>query len=484
MNQLTENDAIHINKNEFISEEQFRIWEKELSDMGPANQKGLRATASVENESYIDQLKVQLAAAGLTVHSEDVPVERWIADSWSLSIMDTTGEKEIKTAAYIPFSGSTGKDGICAPLSLMKTGKENLKGKIAVTEVSYMGIPEGIFSLLKFKELVCDPQNEFYKWKPWVRSTMGGAPKIKKAILNAEKAGAKGLIIVLDVPYEGAKGNYVNALDRVIRDIPGIYLDRDNGKAVLEAAKKNLRAKLVLKAKREKAVSRNIYAVVEGKRKDDYIILNSHTDGLNAVEENGAMGVSAIAQYIARLPEKCFEKSIMFLFTTGHFLAGIGGLEFSKKHTDDFMKQCSGLIAIEHIGAMEWCEDKNGKMRLTGRNEPALLFIPDDEKFKKAAKNMMNIANIHPFMAVRPIPVNKLGVLKKKLPELPGNCDAMYPGEAQLFSGHGIKAVNYISGPTYTGNWGINAHEFIDYAALRNTIMGLGQMTMDLANEQ
>lgn len=479
---LTQQYAVSVNESAFLPEEQLRIWARELDAMGPVNQPGLRATASAEQEAYIDELIDQLKAAGVTeIHEEPIEVERWIAESWSLHLNLDGQQQEVRTASYIPFTGCTDEKGVTAPLALMKTGKESLAGKIAVTKVSFLGVPEGLFNLLACKEMSNDPQHEMRTFHLWKRSTMGGAGKIKDAILSAEKCGAVGLIIVLDYPYDGAYGTYVNALDGIIRNVPGIYLDREAGSSVLQAAKLGQTATIVLKAVREKAITRNVFGIIPGKRKDSFVVVNSHTDGLNAVEENGTLALVSIAQYLTRLPEDSLEHSVMILLTTGHFLTSIGAQEFCRMHKADYLKQCAAVIALEHIGAIEWDENKQGHMAPTGRYEPALFFVPDRAGFNEGAKHMMEVAGTHPVKVCRPIPIQKLGFLKKKLPELPGDdMDGMLPGEGQLFAINGVPTANYISGPVYTGNWGVEAHKRIDYPALRRTILGFTQMILDL----
>ena len=47
------------------------------------------------------------------------------------------------------------------------------------------------------------------------------------------------------------------------------------------------------------------------------IIINTHTDGPNAVEENGGLGLLALARYLASLPAR--QHDMYFALVTGHF---------------------------------------------------------------------------------------------------------------------------------------------------------------------
>ena len=47
------------------------------------------------------------------------------------------------------------------------------------------------------------------------------------------------------------------------------------------------------------------------------IIINTHTDGPNAVEENGGLGLLALARHLAALPSR--NHDMYFALVTGHF---------------------------------------------------------------------------------------------------------------------------------------------------------------------
>jgi hypothetical protein len=45
---------------------------------------------------------------------------------------------------------------------------------------------------------------------------------------------------------------------------------------------------------------------------DEVIIVNTHTDGPNATEENGGLGILALAKYFSRLPKIERRRTLVF----------------------------------------------------------------------------------------------------------------------------------------------------------------------------
>jgi hypothetical protein len=75
---LTARDAVRVEESQFMSVRQFRSWQAALDRIGPANQKGLRATGSAAHEGYVDDLHEDLRRAGVErLRFEKVPMRRW-----------------------------------------------------------------------------------------------------------------------------------------------------------------------------------------------------------------------------------------------------------------------------------------------------------------------------------------------------------------------------------------------------------------------
>ena len=61
------------------------------------------------------------------------------------------------------------------------------------------------------------------------------------------------------------------------------------------------------------------------------IVFASHTDGMNAVWDNGPTAILALAQYFASLPLECRSRTIEFAFTTAHlYISRIGSMKYAR----------------------------------------------------------------------------------------------------------------------------------------------------------
>ena len=142
------------------------------------------------------------------------------------------------------------------------------------------------------------------------------------------RTGAVGCIAIIDLPAAGAHGSYY-PYDGIIRHVPGVFVDASVGSRLKALATSSSTVRLTLSATVEPFVSRNVIGLIPG-ASDELVILNSHTDGPNAVEDNGPNTIVAISQYLCRLPKESLPRSIMVSFTTGHFHGGIGQITFAK----------------------------------------------------------------------------------------------------------------------------------------------------------
>ncbi len=113
------------------------------------------------------------------------------------------------------------------------------------------------------------------------------------------------------------------------------------------------------------------------------IIINTHTDGPNATEENGGLGLVALAQYLAGLPSR--NHDMYFALVTGHFqlpqftqaIPNPKNVEIGTDATSVWMLdhpdiyQAATLgVTVEHLGATMWTNDPvTGQYVPTGGSE-------------------------------------------------------------------------------------------------------------------
>ena len=468
--QLTARDAVKVNKHQFMPVRQFRRWNQKLDSIGPANQLGLRATGGRSHERYVDDLRDLLERAGVKhLHFENVPMDRWTTDTWSFDLVSGSAPGTVKTASYIPYSGQTPQQGVTAPLVRVPAGTTpaagSLTGKIAVFDVPLTIIPLAFFTSLSYSGRAYDPADELNPTALYKRPYLNGVIPLLEAI---QAAGAVGAVGVLDYPADGADGSYF-PYDGHIRGIPGLYVDRDVGALLKAQATAGASARLTLPATVSQVNSRNLIGFIPG-RTEEIVALHCHTDGSNAIEDNGPGAIVAIAQYLARLPRKAVPCKIMILLTTGHFAGGNGSRAFRARHANDLVPETKAAVTIEHLGLREW-DEIGGRMGATGRYEPGAIFAPGAPGLVDASYAALLRANASPAGVLKPLNPNAIGDPNQ----------AAWPGEGQyLFAGGGMPDANYITGPTYLLNWGIKTVDRADHVRVRTEAIAFTEMMLRL----
>jgi hypothetical protein len=170
----------------------------------------------------------------------------------------------------------------------------------------------------------------------------------------------------------------------------------------------------------------NLWAVLPG-RTDDVIVVNTHTDGCNAVEENGMIGVVALARHFARRRN---EKTIVFLLSTGHFGHGlVPGSENWREENPELMSRAVACVTLEHLGTTEWVDHPDtGVYAPTGENQWGWAFTP---LAPEGSVLMQAVAgtDARRLAAIEPL--------------------ALYFGEGRGFYEAGVPTISYITGPSY-----------------------------------
>jgi hypothetical protein len=135
-----------------------------------------------------------------------------------------------------------------------------------------------------------------------------------------QKAGAVAVILAwTDISDANAADQYT-PFSRPLQNIPALYVGREIGARLRALAARGAKATVVLEADIvPDTPTDTLIAFLPGTSRDEIIILNTHTDGPNATEENGAIGIVALAKYFSRLPLHDRRRTIVCPLTTGHF---------------------------------------------------------------------------------------------------------------------------------------------------------------------
>lgn len=218
--------------------------------------------------------------------------------------------------------------------------------------------------------------------------------------------------------------------------------------------------------------TRNLLGLIPGAT-DEIVLLHSHTDGPNAIEDNGPNTIVAISQYLARLPRHSLPRSVMVLLTPGHFAGGAGVIAFVERHRQTTLRRTAAALTLEHLGALEWNPRPDGQSRLTGHLEVGTVFTPESSAMVDASYAAVSRAGDDPSSVLRPYVA------------APGSPDGHgWPAEGtQLWTLGAIPTANYITGPTYLLNWGIPTIDKLDLHRMRAEAISFTETVVALARQ-
>lgn len=301
----------------------------------------------------------------------------------SIEIIDGDETINIPVSSSYPYSGETDENGITEELVYIKglSDVKDVKGKIAVFDVSNINF---IPSEIAFDKRTSYPEDVVLESKyegpvitSFVQCFNGMISKI---------AGAKAAILVWKGLHDDMiEGQYLSFI-MGYQKMPMLWVNETNGKKVIDAAKKHKKAKFVLEANIEdNAYTESFYCILPGKNRKENVIVNTHTDGTNCVEENGAI---ALLELMRNMVGHQLERDHIFVFTTGHFRLPTfkdirtGSFQSASRwmamHRDlwDGKKghsKCIANLTIEHLGCMEW-RDIDGEYKCTGKPEVEIVY--------------------------------------------------------------------------------------------------------------
>ncbi|WP_223068616.1 Zn-dependent exopeptidase M28 [Paenibacillus caui] len=252
------------------------------------------------------------------------------------------------------------------------------------------------------------------------------------------------------ISADNAKGQYL-PFTTDHRQCPALWVGQEDGEALKQAAMRKAKARLILQADVDHtAGSDTIYAMLPGRNDAETIIVNTHTDGPNACEENGGVALLAMAKYFSQIREEQRNRSIVFVFVTGHFqipqfgIKGQATTRWLKDHPELWNgegtnKQAVAGITIEHLGCTEWKDDqKHAHYQFTGEIDNELVFTAN------RAMDSIYLNCIQGRTKVRTITLKPKG--------------KFYFGEGQPLYEANIPTISLVPGPDYLCAVGDNGH--------------------------
>jgi len=360
---------------------------KRMVDFGP------RLPGYVEHDLFCDWLEQEFVAAGLELIPCDAyEYDRWRPKRFALEVLDGASPGAVKVATSFVRAKGTPKAGV--------TGRLVHDGP---------GVDAGGSILLVDLTAVTGPL--------WV----GPWPDLGQF---ADR-GAKAVVFVVDKSFDEVAGNW-SPHTGPYQPLPALVLDRVAGAALRAQAAAGPTVRLTLDAPLKKTVVRSITAVLPG-RSDEALIVNTHTDGQNFVEENGCIALVHLARHFSSLPRRQrLRRTLILAAWPGHMAGTLPQAPGWIVTHPDLVKRAAAAVTIEHLGASAWVDTPGQGYHATGKNEAYVLSVTRG----------------------RPTELAKKGVAKHKLQE---HVVVPAPGISvgSAFHEVGVPHVGGIAGPSY-----------------------------------
>jgi hypothetical protein len=404
---------------------------EEMCSFGP------RFTGSHAHNRYLDMLHDRLERYGMHVTRYPVPFDQWLAHRWSLHVVDAHGTKhKIPVAYYRPHSGETSARGVTATVvdvgaaSVDDYGRNDVRGKIVLADLALTRLKESVWSAFADSmyppDVVHDLDNEDF-----TRIWLGIPPPPSLEV--AKQHGAVAMINVLDLSPPLAEGQY-SPHQQDYAGLPTLHVDRVQGARLRTLMKSgDVTATLVLDVKRGRTTIDYLGAEVPGAQKrPGSLLVMTHTDGQNAIEENGGPAMLALAEYFTRYSRAARDRDVFFLFSPNHMAAPNSTprpYEWFKANPDLLARMAMALVP-EHLGTVAWDDVTTGTFRSSGKSEFVAVPVGNSTTLKHLAIDEVQRSDL-----------NRSGVLRPR--------DGGLYGEGTFAYLLGIPTIAYITGPSY-----------------------------------
>jgi hypothetical protein len=414
---------------------------REMVELGP------RLTATSPHLSFIDRLEDGFRDAGLTVTRDPQPFQQWLAQDCALEVAG----RAVPVASYYTYSGRTAPQGVTGDLvyagpipsppssvdglqpyaeslqaaiqALLAAVPGGVQGRIVLMDAPIAPLVAGAFDpLLTYRH---DPNHTISETDDYKRAwtTLASLPRLDPF----KAAGAAGAVFALDASAANARGQYTPFIWGY-QDLPALIVDRDTGARLRTQAIAGPEARLTLTASLTDTKSDSLVAILRGST-DEVLIVNTHTDGQNAFEENAGIACVALAKHFAAMPKSARRRTLVFSCVTGHFSGG--GQPQTQGFIDDhpdLIGKAAAAITIEHFGAQEWNDDASG-YHPTGQVELGAIFHSQTPIVQPGIDSLQS-TNLVRTELLRPAAVTFFGV------------------GASLHQ-KGVPSIAYIAGPNY-----------------------------------
>ena len=408
-----------------VTEELLWAWNERVADGGP------RLTGNAAHGRYVEFLAHELEKRRFVVQRDHLSLTRWEPLAWSL----TANGNDIPLAFYYPYSGVTPAGGVTGQLVHLGESPVNAwpaaAGRIAVVEVPDIALPTSALFPEKGRYPHDARSPEPLLTSPGVNDIFVGP-----LLAAAKDAGVLGVVCVRQGISDAYAADQYSPFTTGYQGCPAVWAVPSQASRLRALALQGATATLTMHATLTKgAPTDTLYAILPGSDPSgEAVVINTHTDGPNVPEENGGLGLLALADRFHRVPRSRRRRTLVFLFATGHFQLpqfatslGQASSRWIAMHPD-LTKRTVAALTLEHLGCQEWLDNATHTTYAPdGRNEPGFCFTTTDAMTRVYLKACEGTANTRTFAATPTI----------------------YVGEGQPFYNSNIATISLIPGMTY-----------------------------------
>jgi hypothetical protein len=421
---------------------------------------GPRLTGSAAHNRYIAWLERGFAQAGCTLlPHDDHPLTLWQAKSYGLEILGGSAPQRIPVASYFPRSGETPRGGVTGKLMYLGAGPPpsispeqpggipaavalyestletwiraaiagsgtGLRGNIVLIDLP-LPLPLTTAIFAPMADYDYDPEEptggftQDYK-RLWIAAG-GGLEQLKEA-------GAAGVVFSFDASPEAMAGQYTPFSSQG-PGLPALNVDREAANTLRALARETPTARLTLQATSKPVTSPSIVAVLPGDGStSEVMVLNTHTDGQNFVEENGGVAQLFLARYFNSLPRgKRLKRTLVFSAVTGHMAPNMPQTQGFIAAHPDLISRTVAAITLEHLGVSKWLDSLTSGYYEASPYEPGGAYCSMTEMVVPLIKSIPEHE------------INNTAVLRGPVTF----------GIGGAFFQAGIPAIGYLTGPNY-----------------------------------
>jgi hypothetical protein len=465
----------YTNAAKFTGTAQLRKMTAKFNSFGPRN------LGSASQNRAIKWLERQAKAIGMRTSSSWFKPWAWlpithfrnrpgldIGGAGNLMVKRANGSKlNIPDAGAVHWSKPAAGKGRSGQLVYLPADQAitpaNSAGKVVIRDFQVGSIPFGLLGPILGVWQSPDLEGYTEYERPYL------SPNLLTDSLDASKAGAAGVIFVFDVPAKQVRGYYDPHTGTIYRQ-PELFVGRSQGEQLKTLATTGASATLKVKARILRKPSRNLIARLPGKSKEKMVVV-ANTDGTSWVQENGVVGMLALARYYSKLPLSCRPRTLELVFSTAHDAFRNDGL--TMRHYPIDKKKTVFGFGLEHLGTREILpvgEGGSRHLKFTGEADPSIIGAGDSQALRDAAA-----AAAERRGAKRTAVLKGLGVPDPNT--APAICSM--GGLGTVFQREVVPALAIISGPwsLYDPVFGAKA---IDFKQMRKQVLSATDMILAL----